>query len=71
MCNILITANSSGHFSSELTAVEVEGRRGKKEVFTTDEHPRETSMEKLASLPPVFKKDGTVTAGNASVSDLL
>ncbi len=36
-------------------------------MVDTDEHPRrDTSLEKLAALPPVFKKDGTVTAGNAS-----
>ena len=34
--------------------------------FTTDEHPRQTTLEKLAGLRPTFKKDGTVTAGNAS-----
>ena len=62
------TANAGGHFSSELTTVEVKGKGGKTEVFTTDEHPRETSIEKLGKLPPVFKENGTVTAGNASVS---
>ena len=35
-------------------------------LFTKDEHPRETSLEKLASLQPAFKKEGTVTAGNSS-----
>jgi acetyl-CoA C-acetyltransferase len=52
-------------FKEEIVPVEV---RVKKEVkaFDTDEHPRETSMEALAKLPPVFKKDGAVTAGNAS-----
>lgn len=35
-------------------------------VFETDEHPRLTSVEKLSSLPPVFKQEGTVTAGNSS-----
>ncbi|MBA7713343.1 Acetyl-CoA acetyltransferase [subsurface metagenome] len=42
--------------------------RQKREIklFDTDEHPRETSMEALAKLPPVFKTDGTITAGNAS-----
>ena len=38
------------------------------EVFGRDEHPRETTMEKLGKLPPVFKEDGLVSAGNASVS---
>ncbi|MDP2718388.1 MAG: thiolase family protein, partial [Dehalococcoidia bacterium] len=36
------------------------------QVFDTDEHPRDTTLEALGSLPPVFKKDGSVTAGNAS-----
>ena len=36
----------------------------------SDEHPRETSLEKLSNLKPVFKQDGTVTAGNASVKGL-
>ena len=40
----------------------------RKETFAFDEHPRETSVEKLGTLPPVFKKDGTVSAGNASVT---
>ncbi len=54
-----------GTFSEEVVPVEV---RERKEIrlFDTDEHPRETSMEALAKLPPVFKKDGSVTAGNAS-----
>lgn len=37
-------------------------------MFTFDEHPRETSIEKLGKLPPIFKENGTVSAGNASVS---
>jgi acetyl-CoA acyltransferase 2 len=59
-------ANKEGHFSSELTTVEVKGKKGKLEQFTTDEHPREVTLEKMASLSPVFKENGTVTAGNAS-----
>jgi len=60
-----LAAIKDGTFRHEIVPVEV---RGKKEVklFDTDEHPRETSMEALAKLPPVFKKDGAVTAGNAS-----
>jgi acetyl-CoA acyltransferase 2 len=64
-------ANAGGHFSSELTTVEVKGKRGKVEVFAADEHPRETTMEKLSNLPPVFKENGTVSAGNASVSVIV
>jgi 3-oxoadipyl-CoA thiolase len=50
-------ANAAGRFADELIPVG---------DFTTDEQPRESSLEKLASLKPVFRKDGTVTAGNAS-----
>lgn len=46
----------------------VKGRKGPEE-FSVDEHPKpNTTIEGLAKLPPVFKKDGTVTAGGASVS---
>ena len=60
-----LAAIKDGIFKEEIVPVEV---RQKKEVklFDTDEHPRETSIEALAKLPPVFKKDGAVTAGNAS-----
>ncbi|MFC2013647.1 thiolase family protein [Chloroflexota bacterium] len=60
-----LAAIKDGTFKEEIVPVEV---REKKEVklFDTDEHPRETSVEALAKLPPVFKKDGSVTAGNAS-----
>jgi len=60
-----LAAIKNGIFGQEIVPVEV---RQKKEVkqFDTDEHPRETSMEALAKLLPVFKKDGAVTAGNAS-----
>ncbi len=60
-----LAAIKDGTFKPEIVPVEV---RERKEVrlFDTDEHPRETSIEALAKLPPVFKKDGSVTAGNAS-----
>ncbi len=60
-----LAAMKDGIFKEEIVPVEV---RERKEIrlFDTDEHPRETSMELLAKLPPVFKKDGAVTAGNAS-----
>ncbi len=61
-----LNAIKSGRFKDEIVPVEV---KKKKEtvIFDTDEHPRETSPEKLAKLRPAFKKDGgTVTAGNAS-----
>jgi acetyl-CoA C-acetyltransferase len=52
-------------FKQEIVPVEVKVKKEVKQ-FDTDEHPRETSMEALAKLPTVFKKDGAVTAGNAS-----
>ena len=61
-----IAAVDSGRFKDEIVPVEVKLR---KEVvtFDTDEHPnRKSNPEKLAKLRPAFKKDGTVTAGNAS-----
>jgi len=59
-------AISSGRFKDEIIAVPVPQRKGDPKMFDTDEHPRETSLEKMAALKPAFKKDGTVTAGNAS-----
>lgn len=59
-------AHSAGRFAEELASVELKGRKGP-EMFEVDEHPRpDAKLEKMATLPPVFKKDGTVTAGNAS-----
>ncbi len=60
-----LAAIKDGIFEQEIVPVEVRQRKEVK-LFDTDEHPRETSMEALAKLPPVFKKDGAVTAGNAS-----
>lgn len=54
----------NGKFDSQIVPVEVKMRK-ETTVFAKDEHMRETSFEKLAGLKPVFKKDGTVTAGNA------
>ncbi len=59
-------ATRDGRFRDEIVPVEIEGPEGK-EPFTVDEGVRfDTSLEKLSLLAPVFKKDGTVTAGNAS-----
>ncbi|MBW6464093.1 MAG: acetyl-CoA C-acetyltransferase [Firmicutes bacterium] len=55
-----------GRFRDEIIPVEVPQRKGDPIIFDTDEHPRMTSLEALAKLRPAFKKDGTVTAGNAS-----
>jgi len=60
------TAIAAGHFQGELAPVTIDGRKGKT-VFSRDEHPfAEASREKLAKLPPVFSKSGTITAGNSS-----
>jgi acetyl-CoA C-acetyltransferase len=59
-------AIDNGYFKGQIVAVELRSRKGA-EQFTTDEHVRkEASMADLAKLKTVFKKDGTVTAGNAS-----
>ena len=63
--NRAATAIAKGRFASQIAPVQVNVRR---EVvpFDTDEHPKATTAEALAALRPVFQKDGTVTAGNAS-----
>ena len=60
-----LAAMGNGTFKEEIVPVEI---KQKKEMilFDTDEHPRETSIEALAKLSPVFKEGGSVTAGNAS-----
>ena len=61
-----VSAIESGKFKEEIVPVEVPARKGAPVIFDTDESPRkETTIEKLASLRPIFQKDGTVTAGNA------
>jgi len=58
-------AKAAGKWNDEIVAVEM--MKGKEKVLIDlDEHPRETSLEKLAALKPAFIKDGTVTAGNSS-----
>ena len=62
-----IAAIKAGKFKAEIVPVEIPQRKGDPLIFDTDEHPREgTTLEALAKLKPAFKKDGTVTAGNAS-----
>ncbi|NIN67558.1 MAG: acetyl-CoA C-acyltransferase [Anaerolineae bacterium] len=59
-------ARESGRFAEEIVGVEVKGRKGKTIIVDRDEHIRaDASPESLAALPPVFKKKGTVTAGNS------
>jgi 3-oxoadipyl-CoA thiolase len=58
-------ALDAGKWKDEIVAIEIDRKEGKI-IFDRDEHPRRTSMEKLASLKPAFAKEGTVTAGNSS-----
>lgn len=60
-------AQKEGRFADEIVPVSIPQRKGEPIVVTEDEYPRHgTTVEKLAKLKPAFKKDGTVTAGNAS-----
>ncbi len=62
-----LAAIQKGSFKSEIVPVEVPGHKGQTMVFDQDEGPRaDTSVESLARLKPVFRKDGKVTAGNSS-----
>ncbi|RMF90125.1 MAG: acetyl-CoA C-acetyltransferase [Nitrospinota bacterium] len=64
-------AQEAGKFREEIVPLEIQGRKGQVIRFEVDEHPRpDTTLEKLAKLPPYFKENGVVTAGNASgISD--
>ncbi len=63
-------AIKDGIFKEEITPFTIPQKKGEPFIFDTDERPMETSLEKMAKLPPAFKRDGTVTAGNASgISD--
>lgn len=60
-------AINEGKFDQEIVPVKIMDKKGKETIVKTDEHPRpDTTLEKLAKLPPVFKEGGTVTAGNSS-----
>lgn len=59
-------AQASGYFGREIVAVEVERPRGATDRMDRDEHPRETTLDRLAALKPAVRPGGTVTAGNAS-----
>ncbi|MFE8702584.1 acetyl-CoA C-acetyltransferase [Cytobacillus sp. FJAT-54145] len=62
-----VKAIEDGKFKDEIVAVEIPQRKGDPIVFDTDEYPKKgTTAEKLGGLRPAFKKDGSVTAGNAS-----
>ncbi len=59
-------AQANGRFAAEIVGFEIPSRKGEPLRVTDDEHPRLTSLDKLSSLKPIVRKDGTVTAGNAS-----
>lgn len=59
-------ARSAGKWQEEIIPLSVKLGKTEEKLFDTDEHPRQTSMEKLGALKPAFIKDGTVTAGNAA-----
>ena len=59
-------AIASGRLAREIAPVTIPRRKGEPQVVDTDEHPRQTTLEKLASLPAPFREGGSVTAGNAS-----
>src|SRR2546425_3618008 len=60
-------AQQGGKFKGEIVPVEIPAKKGETLRFDTDEHPRgDTTAQRLAGLKPAFKKDGSVTAGNAS-----
>lgn len=61
-----VAAQKAGHLAREITPVSIAQKKGDAVLVDTDEHPRETSLDKLASLKGVVRPDGTVTAGNAS-----
>lgn len=64
---LALDAMEAGRYQDEIVPIEVKDDEGKKHVFSVDEGPRkETSMEALAQLQPVFQEDGVITAGNAS-----
>lgn len=65
-----LEAIREGRFKEEIVPVEIPQKKGDPIVFDTDEGPKDTTLDALSKLPPVFKKDGKVTAGNASkISD--
>ena len=59
-------AQANGRLAAEIVAVAIPQRKGDPVIVEKDEHPRATTLQKLAALKPIVRKDGTVTAGNAS-----
>ena len=60
------TAIKEDRFAEEISPFSIAQRKGDPFIFATDERPMDTTLDKMSRLPTVFKKDGTVTAGNAS-----
>ena len=60
------TALATGKWKDEIVPVEITPNKTDKIIFSVDEHPRKSSLEKLSQLKPAFLKEGTVTAGNSS-----
>jgi len=58
-------AQQAGAFAAEIAPLELKGKKGV-EVFGTDEHPRDTTLERMSQLPTTFKKNGVVSAASAS-----
>jgi acetyl-CoA C-acetyltransferase len=63
---LALKAIEAGYFEDEIVPVTVPRKKTEPMVFDRDEHPRATTLEKLRSLRPAFKRDGTVTAGTSS-----
>ncbi|MFL5663017.1 MAG: 3-oxoadipyl-CoA thiolase [Ktedonobacteraceae bacterium] len=62
-----VAAQQSGRFAAEIVPVTIAQKKGEPTIIALDEHPRaDTTLEKLAALKPVFRKDGSVTAGNSA-----
>jgi acetyl-CoA C-acetyltransferase len=61
-----LKAQSEGKFRDEITPVELKDKKGDITLFAEDEEPKTVKFEKIPTLKPVFKKEGTVTAANAS-----
>ncbi|OFX06396.1 MAG: 3-oxoadipyl-CoA thiolase [Alphaproteobacteria bacterium RIFCSPHIGHO2_12_FULL_63_12] len=59
-------AQKNGRFTAEIVPVTIPQRKGDPKIVDRDEHPRETTLEALSALKPFVKKDGVITAGNAS-----
>lgn len=59
-------AIAAGLFDNEIMPITIANKKSEQTIVTRDEHPRETTLEKLAQLKPIVRSDGTITAGNAS-----